>query len=773
VGTSTCLGEGGGVSDDGKLGAVSTHRPAQRTRWWALPALLCVVGGIVASVLGARAIARADASSSERAAQRGSAAIVSSVRLETSRQQDLTLGASTFLAGDPKTTAGEFHRWVHWARALRRNPQLYGLGLIALSGTRAARCVVTMELTRGATPGARAAVDRCATTPGLLASRDTGRSVYSSTSIARAPALEIDAPVYRGNVLPHSRAGRRAAFVGWLRTTLTPDVMLRAALQGHPSYAIGLVRRTGSHVIEFSSGSASRGAQGSLASVGGGWSAVVLAPPRPSASVFRDGAALALLIVGLLASIALGALVFVLGSAGRRPRTTGAQGQAQDDLYDGLTGLPNRALLLDRAERMLARAGRLSESLVGALFIDIDWFKDINDKLGAAAGDQLLQIVAARLEGVVRTHDTVARLEGDKFVVLVESAAQGMRLDSLARRVMEVLHEPIELGGFGPSFALTVSIGVAFGRYGTPEELLHDARQAMRAAEAAGRDRYTVFNANMRSVIEGRGVLEVELQAALAEDQLLLVYQPIFDLATREVVGLEALLRWMHPHRGLLATEAFLPLAEETGLIVPLGRWALQEACCRAVEWHVDGHEVGVSMKVSAKQLNRDGFTTDVRRALQQSGLDPSLLTLNVAEAVAMRDLAAVVARLEQLKALGVRTALDDLGTEYVHHAELQRMPLDALRVDTRPPAGVDDDYRNWLLEGIVVAAQDLSLPLIATGVDSHEQLATAQTLGCAKAQGLFLATPGPLETIEDLFGAEFPTVDAAHRAGSDPPGEA
>ena len=367
----------------------------------------------------------------------------------------------------------------------------------------------------------------------------------------------------------------------------------------------------------------------------------------------------------------------------------------------------------------------------------------------------------------MRTHDTVGRLEGDKFVVLVESAARGMRLDSLARRVMEVLHRPIELDGFGPSFSLTVSIGVAFGRYATPDELLGDAEQAMRSAEAAGRDRYTLYNANMRSVIEGRGAMEIELNAALQDKQLFLLYQPIFDLATRRVVGLEALVRWQHPTRGVLGADEFLPLAEETGLIVPIGRWALEEACSRAAAWNVAGRQGGVSIKATANQLNRDGFLTDVRRALQQSGIAPSLLTLDISEASAMRDISATAAQLEQIKLLGVRIALDDLDGEYAHHSELHRLALDFLKVDRRSlAASADEDYRNWLLEGIVLIGHDHSLPVIATGVDSYEQLASLQALGCAMAQGLFMGKPSPADDAERLFDLAFPAAPAALEPG-------
>jgi len=410
---------------------------------------------------------------------------------------------------------------------------------------------------------------------------------------------------------------------------------------------------------------------------------------------------------------------------------------------------------------MLARAGRQSGLLVGALFIDIDWFKDVNEKLGQEAGDQILKIVAERLEGVVRAGDTVGRLGDDEFVLLVESAARGARLDSLARRVVEGLHKPFELEGFGPNFFLTASIGVAFGRYAGPEDLLRDAHMALFAAKAAGKDRYTLFNANMRSVIEGRGVLEVELNTALAEKQFFLLYEPIYDLETGKVAGLDALIRWLHPKRGVVLPDDFIPLAEETGLTVPIGRWVLEEACGRAAAWNVAGHPVGVSVEISPNQLNRENFVTDIRRALQQSGIEPSMLTLAIAETTVMSDVTAAVQRLEEIKQLGVRIAIDDFGgSGYAYHSDLRRLPLDFLKVDRGSlAASEDEDYRTWLLEAIMIVGRDLSLTVVAKGIESFEQLSALQGMGCAMAQGTLMGKPVPANGIDTVLGVKLPAM--------------
>ncbi|HEV2974633.1 MAG TPA: EAL domain-containing protein [Solirubrobacteraceae bacterium] len=770
-----------------------------RRGFWAGVAVLCVAVGALASVLGARAVARNDAAEARQAFPRTAAGIASTLKLTLQHEEDLIISGSTFFAGKPDASAMEFNTWVKWAQALRRYPELQKLGLVALvrapelpafearvtghaakatqlparlgqrspalargglhivpAGGRSFNCLAAVELARQAAKHAQPGLDYCAVTPGLLPSRDSGVSVYESASAGHSQGLAIETPVYRGNVPPSSLTSRREAFVGWLREVLVPATMLQQVLRGHPQYAVRLRRRTGSSNIIFSSGATQPGAQSSAVNLHNGWTVRTSGPAPAAVDLLTDGDSLALLIVGCLLSLLLGLLVFVLGGRRGPAPVRKVRALPHADLYDAVTGLPNRALMMDRAERMLARAGRQSGLLVGALFVDIDWFRDVNEKLGREAGDQLLAIVGERLEGVVRAHDTVGRLGGDEFVVLVETAARGARLDSLARRMIEALHKPVELDGFGPGVNLTASIGVAFGRYATPDDLLRDAKLALYAARSAGRDRYTLFNANMRSVIEGRGVLEAELNTALVEQQFFLLYQPIYDLRTRRAVGLEALIRWQHPTQGELPPDDFIPLAEESGLIVPIGRWVLGEACARAAAWNVAGHRVGISVKVSATQLNRDGFITDVRRALQQSGIEPELLTLEIAEATAIRDVAAATARLQEVKELGVRIAIDDFGSGYAIHADLQSMPLDFLKVDRSALATSDDEaYASWLLQTIIVLGRDLSIPVIATEIETYEEMTTLQAMGCAMAQGFFLGRPTPADAVASVLNVE------------------
>jgi len=781
-------------------GAEVTRSPLRSRKWiWASLAVICLLVGAVASLLGARSLARSDTATARHSFKQGSAAITATVKLGLQHEEDLLASAGTYFAGNPIASRTEFAVWAEWARTLRNHPDLDSLGLISLvrspqlgelesrlarsakkpalahlritpRSTSATHCLAIATLSRGPAVSPAPGLDYCARNAGLLTTRDTALSSFTPVALATGAGLEVQTPVYRGGAAPSTGAGRRGAFVGWLRELLTPGVLLSQALHGHSGYALRLHHRTRTTDPLFLSGAHSSGAQSASSDLPNGWTLQSFGATL-NTGVLGDSDALGLLIGGLLASILLALLVLSLSRGTRhRPAPAPVQPepnqQPREDLYDALTGLPNRALTLDRAERMLARAGRQSGIMVGALFIDIDWFKDVNDKLGQAAGDHVLKIVSQRLEQVLRAHDTVGRYGGDEFVLLVESAARGMRLDSLARRVIEALHKPVEIEGFGPSFCLTASIGVAFGRYATSEDLLRDAHMALIAAKAAGKDRYTLFNANMRSVIEGRGVLEADLNAALQDNHFSLLYQPIVDLSTRRAVAVEALIRWQHPTKGEVSPADFIPMAEESGQIVPIGRWMLEEACTRMAALGVAGHRVAAAVKVYPSQLNRDGFTTDVLRALQQSGLEPSLLVLEIAETTVMADAAAAAKRLDELKQLGVRIAIDDFGTGYAYRSDLQRMPIDFLKVDRGSLASSEDeDYRSWLLEAILVFGRDLSLTVVAKGVENQEQMAVLQEMGCKMAQGPVVSEPIPAETIESFLQAQANHPEGFHSA--------
>jgi diguanylate cyclase (GGDEF)-like protein len=619
-----------------------------------------------------------------------------------------------------------------------------------------ARCVIVASLAHVPAP-TLASRDLCTRDPALMRSRDSGHATFAKVSLHGRSGVQADTPVYRSGSTPTSTAARRTAFVGWLRTVVDPTAVLERALAGQPDMALS-VRRRGAFGATFATpltGAASRaGAQSTTFSLHGGWELQTTGAPA-DATVLGNGDSAALLIGGTIIGLLLSGFALLADAQGPREDRAGADGRGKhEDLYDRLTGLPNRALTLDRAERMIARGGRESGVLAGALLIDIDWFADINERFGRAAGDKVLVAVAQRMRSTMRAVDSVGRMGGDEFVVLVE-ASRGVKFDAVARRVIEALHEPIELEGFGPSFVITASVGVAFGRYKSVEDLLADARLALVSAKSAGKDRYTLFNANMRSVVEGRGVLEGELSAALADGQLFLLYEPIRDLRTSAVVGFEGLVQWHHPEKGVMPADEFASLAEDSGLVVPIGRFALEEACTRAAEWNLSEHRVAVAVKVSATQLHRDGFATDVRRALQMSGLEPALLTLEIEEMTLTDDLDAARPRLAGLRELGVTIAIDDFGNGYAFRSDLQNMPIGCIKVDRASLAESEgDDYRNWLLEAILSFGRDLSMNVIATGVRYEPQLGALQAMGFPMAQGPAVGEPVRAEAVRALLDA-------------------
>ena len=385
--------------------------------------------------------------------------------------------------------------------------------------------------------------------------------------------------------------------MGWLGELLLPDVVLARALEGRPDVAIDFRYHSGTSNVAFSLGKAPAGAQVSTINLHNGWTVQTLTAPART-GIVSNTHALTLLVGGTLLSVLFGLLVISLGTGRRRAmavvmeKTRELSHQA---LHDSLTGLPNRALVLDRAEQMLARANRMPGTYAGALFIDVDGFKHVNDNLGHAAGDQLLKVVGERLQSAVRDEDTVGRLGGDEFVVLACCGEGEETLNMLADRLTELLREPVELKDGRKLFSVTASIGVAIGRYDTPDALLRDADLALYSAKAAGKDRYELFDASMYTGAKDRLALETDLGQALAEGQLFLAYQPIVDLATSRLRGVEALLRWDHPQRGVVPPGEFICLAEDSGLIAPIGRWVLENACRQAAEWAADGYPINIS----------------------------------------------------------------------------------------------------------------------------------------------------------------------------------
>jgi diguanylate cyclase (GGDEF)-like protein len=772
---------------------------------WAAATALFVAAAAAGSLLGAHSVAHTDTDRGRLAFHLSSAEIASTLKLALQHEEDLVISASAFVAADAHASATGFDRWAESVHAMQRYPELQNIGLVELvpaprlpafkarmaahplrplgqsflgakelfqvfpGGVRPYYCFAVAGLARSVDTYLPAGVDYCALAKSLIAARDSGASSYAPFVAAETATLGVETPVYAGGLVPPTVAARRRAFVGWLGELLAPQLVLLRALEGHPNTAATFRYASGAMHAVFHSGTAPRGAQTTKIDLHNGWTVQTFGGAA-AAGVFGDARATELMAGGILVGVLLGLLVFVLGT-GRtralslvREKTRELSHQA---LHDTLTGLPNRALVLDRAEQMLARAGRQAGIVPGALFIDVDGFKHVNDNLGHAAGDELLKVVGKRLQGSVREQDTVGRLGGDEFVVLVESQAPEVSLDVLADRLLEALRRPVKVGEAAKTLVFTVSIGVAVGQYATPDDLLRDADLALYAAKAAGKDRYAVFDASMDPDGDDRVELEVDLSAALWDEQFFLLYQPIFELSSQSVVGAEALVRWQHPVRGIVSPDEFIPLAEETGLIVPIGRWVLDQACRQAAVWKAEGREIGISVNVSADQLGREGFAGDVRRALQESAIDPSSLTLEVTETTIMRDVAAACERLEEIKALGVRIAIDDFGTGYASLSHLQRMPVDVLKVDRSFVAALDDGGQSHeLLKAIMGVAQALSLTVIAEGIETRGQMAMIHEMGCAMAQGFLMGRPSPPDLLQTVTSPEMTDPAVGSLAG-------
>jgi diguanylate cyclase (GGDEF)-like protein/PAS domain S-box-containing protein len=427
---------------------------------------------------------------------------------------------------------------------------------------------------------------------------------------------------------------------------------------------------------------------------------------------------------------------------------------AHQAFHDSLTGLANQALFRDRVEHALARAGRDARHQVAVLFADLDDFKRVNDSLGHTAGDQLLVAVAERLRGCVRAADTAARLGGDEFAILLEDAHDRAEAAEVADRIIDALRRPFTV--VGHEVVVGASVGIAFGTSSEPSELLRNADLAMYTAKSRGKGCSEIFEPAMHAAAVERLELEADLRRALDHGELVVHYQPIVRLADGEITGFEALVRWLHPRRGLLPPATFVPLAEATGLIHRLGREVLERACEQTRRWQL---EIGadaplqVTVNLSAQQLQDRELVTVVDDVLRRSGLEPSSLVLEITESAMVHDTDATIHRLEELKSLGLRLAVDDFGTGYSALGYLQRFPVDVIKIDRSFVDVIDQGTdRPGLAHAIVRIAQTLQLDTVAEGVETAEQAAELTRLGCRKAQGFYFARPQPAEVATRLL---------------------
>lgn len=422
-----------------------------------------------------------------------------------------------------------------------------------------------------------------------------------------------------------------------------------------------------------------------------------------------------------------------------------------DAFYDGLTDLPNRALFMDRLERVLARAKRQADYRFAVLFLDLDHFKLVNDSLGHQAGDQLLVELASRLQQCVRGSDTVARLGGDEFAILLDDLRDESNCFQVADRIHQDLTQPFILHGQEVFTNGSIGVALSLTGYDSPGDLLRDADIAMYRAKDQGRGRYEVFDTAMRSSIVERVQLEAALRRAIEQHEFLVYYQPIVSLPTGRLAGFEALVRWQHAEWGLVSPNEFIPIAEETGLIVPLGRWVLAEACRQMHAWHrqyLTTPPLMISVNLSGKQVVHSKLLDEIQQILRETGLDPYVLKLEMTESVLIEHGRAVLDLCSSLRAMGIKLGIDDFGTGYSSLSYLHRFPIDTLKIDRAFVSKIDSDEKDHaLVKTILAIAQTLHLETIAEGIETTAHLAVLRTLECAYGQGYLFSRPvaGPV----------------------------
>lgn len=428
-----------------------------------------------------------------------------------------------------------------------------------------------------------------------------------------------------------------------------------------------------------------------------------------------------------------------------------------DALHDSLTGLPNRALFMDRLNLAFQRAKRHFDTRFAVLYLDFDRFKLINDTLGHICGDQLLIKVSRRIEEALRASDTIARLGGDEFALLIEDVKNDAEAVDVVARIQQELTNPFDINGH--EIFITTSIGIAYWSrdYDDPELLLRDADTALYQAKRNGRARHEIFNPTMRERASRLLQLETDLRRAVERSEFCLHYQPVVDLINFRLRGFEALVRWNHPTYGLIQPGEFIPLAEETNLILQLGEWVLIEACRQLHEWQTRFEkcaDLWVSVNVSGKQFMQANFVAQVKSALRATSVAPNCLKLEITESAMMENVDFAVKTLKQIKEFGVKLSVDDFGTGYSSLSYLHRLPLDSLKIDRSFVKNLNEGDENMeIVKTIIMLAQALKLNVVAEGIETFDQIFHLQTLSCGLGQGYYFAKPLDAKTFEGLLG--------------------
>jgi diguanylate cyclase (GGDEF)-like protein len=767
-------------------GASATADKSRFGGLWVVGALLLVLLGTTLSVLAARAVAHDEAQKAHRAFASSSAEVSSRLKLALQHEEDLVVSTSAFVVTHPEMSNAAYNRWLQADRAFERYPEILSLSRMVVvkaselpafakraqkdpagrlgpdgtfqvvpPGARPFYCFADLksQSPSGRADPSPAGLDICDNPAGarLLPSRDSGVGIYEPFRLGKLTVLGIETPIYRHGIVPTTVAARRATFIGWVGIGLMPAVVLKTALYAHPGVKVILRFKQGSSQVAFNGGNAPHGAQTLTTDLHNGWTVQTFSA-LPSSGVFASAGALALLVGGIVVTLLIAVLGAVLATGRARAlrhvdkQTIELQHQA---LHDALTGLPNRALIADRIQQLLARNRR--EKTHGAvLFVDLDEFKNVNDTLGHDAGDRLLIAVAARLTSTLRDADTIGRMGGDEFVVLVDGSELDVAPELVAKRLLEVMRQPFELEGAGLPLVVNTSIGIAVGDRTSVVEFLRDADVALYQAKAAGKNRFAVFHPEMQTEISRRGELEFALRSALADDQFRLVYQPTYNLDDLSLVGVEALLRWDHPAHGRLQPDDFIPILEQTGQIEEVGHWVLREACQQMATWHRLGDALDISVNISGRQLDSDAVIEHIQDALQSSGLDPGSLIIEVTETALVRDAGQTAKRLHAIKQLGVRIAVDDFGTGYSSLAYLEQFPVDSLKIDRAFTNAITTSPESKaLIKTLVQLGKDLGLTTLAEGVENTGQIDYLRNENVDEAQGFLFSQPLDAATLE------------------------
>jgi diguanylate cyclase (GGDEF)-like protein len=416
--------------------------------------------------------------------------------------------------------------------------------------------------------------------------------------------------------------------------------------------------------------------------------------------------------------------------------------------HDSLTGLANRVLLNERLERAISVIDR--EEMVAVHHLDLDQFKAVNDTFGHPVGDKLLKIVADRLRGLVRETDTIARMGGDEFVIVQPFIADPADATALAQRIITLMSEPYSIDGHQAVIGASIGIAVGPGDGSGADKLLRNADLALYRAKGDGRGTFRFFEPAMDLQMQTRRIMERDLRKALPAGEFELYYQPVVNLANSEISGFEALIRWNHPERGLVSPAAFIPLAEETGFIVPLGEWVIRQACATAAQWPGD---LRVAVNISAVQFRNPGLMQVVVGALAASGLDPTRLEIEITETVLLHNKEATLAVLHQLRALGIRIAMDDFGTGYSSLTYLQCFPFDKIKIDRSFVKDITENSGSLnIVRAVAALARGMGMMATAEGVEPREQLDQITSEGCTEMQGFLFSQPIPAHEIERLF---------------------